>query len=183
MTDESIQNSTKHLPLTDVIIREARADDAEALLAYLKVIGSESDNLTFGEEGLAIGVEGEKAYLEEMHKKKTSVSLVACKDDKIIGDGSITALPLRMSHRAELGISVIQPFWNCGVGTMLLKKLIAYAKENGIELLNLEVRTDNAPAIHLYEKFGFKRIGISPAYMKKDDRYYDCLVMYLDLRG
>ncbi|NNJ32680.1 GNAT family N-acetyltransferase [Bacteroides xylanolyticus] len=53
---------------------------------------------------------------------------------------------------------------------------------NEIEILNLEVRKDNINAIHLYEKFGFKSIGISPAFFKIDGEYVDFELMYLDLR-
>ena len=45
-----------------------------------------------------------------------------------------------------------------------MRRLIQYAEENGIELLSLEVRSDNIRAVRLYESFGFQRIGTSPAY-------------------
>lgn len=64
-----------------------------------------------------------------------------------------------MSHRAELGITVRKDYWGQGIGSLLMKELIKYAKENRIEILNLDVRSDNVNAIHLYEKFGFKHIG------------------------
>ena len=35
--------------------------------------------------------------------------------------------------------------------------LIAHAREQGIEIIELQVRSDNARAIRLYEKFGFMR--------------------------
>ncbi len=87
-----------------------------------------------------------------------------------------------MSHRAELGITVIQNEWNKGIGSILMEKLIEYAKQAGIEILNLEVRSDNKNAIHLYEKYGFRHIGTSPAYFKINRNYYDFEIMYLDLR-
>ena len=91
-------------------------------------------------------------------------------------------LPRRMYHRAELGISVVKAYWGRGIGSQLLEQIIAYAKSHSIELLNLEVRSDNARAIHLYEKFGFRSIGISPAFFKIVNQYVDCVLMYLDLR-
>ena len=87
-----------------------------------------------------------------------------------------------MSHRAELGLSVKKAYWNQGVGSALMRRLIQYAEENGIELLSLEVRSDNIRAVRLYESFGFQRIGTSPAYFKIDGRYADFELMYLDLR-
>lgn len=87
-----------------------------------------------------------------------------------------------MSHRAELSIAVRKRYWGQGIGSMLMKELIQYAKENGIEIINLDVRKDNEQAIRLYEKFGFRHIGTSPAYFKIKEEYIDFAVMYLDLR-
>ena len=72
--------------------------------------------------------------------------------------------------------------WGQGIGSALLQKIIDYAKEHTIELINLEVRSDNIRAIHVYEKYGFRKIGTSPAYFKIDGEYYDFDLMVLDLR-
>ena len=87
-----------------------------------------------------------------------------------------------MRHRAELAVSVVKAEWGSGIGSMLMAELIAYARHHGIEILNLEVRADNARAIRLYEKFGFRHIGISPAFFKIGSTYADFELMYLDLR-
>ena len=168
--------------MEEIKIREAAAEDAEAMIDYMKIIGGETDNLTFDGAGLPITVEQEKDFLRNVRNDKTSVYLFACKDGEIIGSGSLSGLPRRMSHRAELGIAVKKAYWGRGVGTMLMERLLTYARENGIELINLEVRKDNESAVHLYEKFGFKSIGISPAFFKINDTYIDFELMYLDLR-
>ena len=46
-----------------------------------------------------------------------------------------------------------------GVGSALLERLTIYAKENGIKTISLEVRPSNAPAIALYQKFGYAEVG------------------------
>ena len=164
-------------------IREARAQDAEALLAYVKRIGGESDNLTFDGNGFPITVEQEQHFLDNVHSDPGSIHLIALKDGKIIADGSLSGFPRRMSHRAGLGISVVRDEWNHGIGSMLMERLIGFAKESGIELINLEVRADNDSAIHLYEKYGFRSIGTSPAYFKIGGQYFDFVLMVLDLRA
>lgn len=95
-----------------------------------------------------------------------SVFYCAWKDSVLAGTANLGRMPRRMSHRAELGISVLKSEWNNGIGTELMKHIIDYAKENGIEIINLEVRSDNSAAIHLYEKFGFKKTGTIPAFFK-----------------
>lgn len=44
----------KHIPFE--IVR-AQAQDAVALLDYLKIVGGETENLSFGAEGVPLGVE------------------------------------------------------------------------------------------------------------------------------
>lgn len=63
---------------------------------------------------------------------------------------------------------------NIGVGGKLLEVLIASAKENNCTSITLEVNEHNTPAIHLYEKFNFKRIGLRKKYYNNTD---DAIIM------
>ena len=38
--------------MSDIVIRELQPEDAEKLIAYIKRIGGETDNLTFGAAGI-----------------------------------------------------------------------------------------------------------------------------------
>ena len=164
-------------------IRELMPEDAKALLAFTKRVGGETDNLTFGADGIPISEAAEQPMLAEMQEDPKSIMLGVFREDELIANGSIHSMPRRMSHRAELGITVIRDEWNKGIGSILMEKLIEFAKDAGIEILNLEVRADNTNAVHLYEKYGFRHIGTSPAYFKIGDEYVDFEIMYLDLRG
>ena len=73
--------------------REALAEDASQLIEYMKTVGAETENLSFGGEGLPVSIEQEAAFLEAVRQEKTSVHLAAFKDGEIIGDGSLTGLP------------------------------------------------------------------------------------------
>ena len=44
------------------------------------------------------------------------------------------------------------------------KALIKCALENAMEFITLEVRESNAPAIALYNSFGFEKVGVRPNY-------------------
>ena len=48
----------------------------------------------------------------------------------------------------------------------LLHEVINFAKKNSFEVIDLQVCSHNVSAIHLYEKFGFKKIGTHPAFFK-----------------
>ena len=162
-------------------VERARPEDAAALIDYLRVVGGESDNLTFGAEGLPATVEEETAFLEKSAADTRSVILLAKEDGEIIGDGHIEAFSRRLSHRAGLGITVRKAAWGRGVGTAIMERLIAHAWEQGIEIIELQVRSDNARAIRLYEKFGFVKIGHYPGFLKVDRVYADCDLMNLYL--
>ena len=167
--------------MKQLMIRQAHPEDAEILLEYLKRVGGESDNLSFGGEGLPFTPEQEAHYLQQQQDDPRSVVFLAFANGELIGDGSLAALPRRMSHRAELGLSVVKDFWHMGVGTALLENLMRFAKTAGLEVITLEVRSDNVRAIRLYEKFGFQRVGTHPANMKIDESYIDVDIMYCKL--
>ncbi len=168
--------------MDNIEIRELLPEDAEQMIEYLKKIGGETDNLTFGKEGLPITVEQEKEFLRQARESKQSVHYGAWKNGQIIGHGNLSGFPRRMSHRAEMSLAVMKSEWNQGIGSMLVEKLIEYARQNEIEIIQLEVRSDNTGAIHLYEKHGFQRIGTIPAYFKMENAYFDFDMMCLDLR-
>ena len=164
-----------------ITIEKARPEDAEKLLAYLKQIGGETDNLSFGKEGLPFSVEAEAEYIAGMTDSHNDVMLLAKENGEIVGDASLHRLPRRMNHRGELGISVVKSHWNRGIGSRLLSEILAFARENRFEIIDLEVRSNNAAAIHLYEKHGFQRIFTYKGFMKINgesvDAEYMCLLL------
>ena len=166
----------------NVIIREAEPADAAQLLAYLKQVGGESDNLSFGPEGLPFTVEQEEEYLRSLSGDPRNIMISAWSGDELVGNASLSALPRRTGHRAELGITVLKDAWSQGIGRALMETLIARAKESGIEIIQLDVRSDNARAIRLYESCGFRHIGTFPAALKISGEYFDTDAMVLDLR-
>lgn len=163
-------------------IQRAEPEDAAALIDYLRAVGGESDNLTFGAEGLPVTVEEEAGFLRTYRQNPRNLMLLAKEEGRIIGDGHIEAFSRRLSHRAGLGITVRKAAWGRGVGTAIMERLIAHAREQDIEIIELQVRSDNARAIRLYEKFGFEKIGRYPGFLKVDGVYAGCDLMNLYLR-
>ena len=162
-------------------IEKAIPSDAAKLLKYLKQVGGETDNLTFGPEGMPFSVEAEAEFIYSMENSIDNIMLLAKSDDKIVECASLNRLPRRMKHRGDFAISVVKEYWNRGIGSLLLEQIIAFAKENSFEVIDLQVRSDNKSAIHLYEKYGFKKIGEHPAFFKMDDEKIRFDFMYLAL--
>lgn len=166
----------------DFTIERATPEDAEELLLYLKQIGKETDNLTFGEEGLPFTVEEEQAFLSGMQNTSNGIMLLAKSNGRIVGNASLSRLPRRMSHCGDLSISVARSHWGIGIGSALMEELLLYAKSNAYESIDLQVRSDNLRAIQLYRKFGFQSVGTRPSLFKIDSRYADVDFMYLLLK-
>lgn len=165
----------------NIVINRATPKDAAALLDYLKYIGNETDNLTFGPEGLPFSVEDEASYIARTEHSPDEIMLIAKDQGIIIGNASLSRLPRRMSHRGELSVSVRKDYWNKGIGKQLMSELIHFAKENNFDIVDLQVRSDNFRAIHIYENFGFKKMGTHPAFFKINNDYIPFEYMYLHL--
>lgn len=169
--------------MTKYLIREARKEDADKVLLYTKIVGGQTNNLTYGSEGIDITIDEEEKILENISNTDKSIFLLVCHEDEIIGVGNISAKSIkRMNHKAALGISIKKEFWGQGIGGELLDKLIEFSKQSGLEIIELTVRSDNERAINLYKKFDFKKTGTIPAAIKIDGEYFDTDYMILDLR-
>ena len=75
-------------------------------------------------------------------------------------------------------IAVDPEYRRWGLGSKILKYTVQNAAENGVNELFLEVRASNAPAIGLYEKHGFTKIGIRRNYYKHPKE--DAVIMVLN---
>lgn len=164
-------------------IRNLQPEDADEVLRFMPKVGGETDNLTFGREGLPYTISEEQDYLRSVAEDPHSIMLGAFHGNALVGTASLTGLSGRMRHRAELGICILKAYWNQGIGSALLSSLNSFAVSNGIDLISLEVRSDNASAIHLYEKYGFVKTGYFPAFFKIGDTYHNFDLMVLDLRN
>jgi ribosomal protein S18 acetylase RimI-like enzyme len=79
----------------------------------------------------------------------------------------------KTSHRGNIwGVYVRPESRGTGVGRALLEHLIAEAAIK-VEQLHLSVVTENAAAIGLYERLGFRIYGTEPRSLLVDGRYYD----------
>jgi len=167
-----------------MVIRKATPEDAEKILEFSRQAGAETDNLSFGEDGLPFTVEDEQRFLIGQLNSEKDLFLVAEENGKIIATASYAGMASkRMAHRGEISLVVKKSEWGRHIGTMLMQKLMDFARnEAKAELVSLEVRSDNDRAIHLYEKFGFRKTGVFPGYMKIDDVLVDFDLMSVRLQ-
>lgn len=80
-----------------------------------------------------------------------------------------------------LTLAVATGRWGRGIGTALLRALLAEAARRGCIEVFLEVRTDNVRAQDLYKRHAFEQVGIRKGYYQPSGT--DALVMRRRLRG
>jgi ribosomal-protein-alanine N-acetyltransferase len=115
--------------------------------------------MTFG------GPENLKSELENSNSR----CLIAKQDNTIVGFASVWKA---FDEIHITNIVVKKDFRRTGIGKLLLEKLIQIYKN-----LTLEVMHTNIPAISLYSKYGFKKVGIRKNYYKGT---HDALIMTLN---
>jgi len=122
----------------------------------------------------------------EMWRKRLSerpeglYSLVACVEDEVIGEISLHTSPTRwrMRHVGSIGMAVRDDWQGKGVGTALMEAALDLA-DNWMNLTRIELHVylDNAPAIALYEKFGFEVEGTHRRFALRNGEYVDAYSM------
>lgn len=74
---------------------------------------------------------------------------------------------------ANLGIGLLEPYRNMGIGTALVCESLQWALSVGMRNVTLATRVDNARAIHVFEKRGFRATGDTPdALLKMECKLY-----------
>ena len=79
-----------------------------------------------------------------------------------------------------LNIAIHPTHQGKGLGNKLLQQVIFQNKTMGVQVISLEVRVSNLPAIKLYEKRGFLKDAIQPNYYSGPPKE-DALLMSLKI--
>ena len=96
-------------------------------------------------------------------KSTWSYWLVALEADRVVGYvGSQSSI----DEADIMNVAVHPDYRRQGIAESLINKLVCDLKTRGSHALMLEVRASNAPAIALYERFGFAVDGIRKNYYK-----------------
>lgn len=110
------------------------------------------------------------------------VALVAEEDHRVVGVCDVHRLRpgSEVSHIGVLGIAIRKGYRNRGIGTELISGVIE-ACRGRFEVIRLSVFVNNDRAKHLYEKLGFIEHGVLPRSIKRNDRFYDEVLMHMFL--
>lgn len=158
----------------EVILRNAKACDAESLIKYLKITTSETPYLIREPDEVTLSLEQEQNFIQRIMDSDRELMLVALINGKHIGNCSLMSVGeyKRYFHRCNVAIALYQEYCGRGIGKMMLKSVLGIAKEVGYEQAELEVIADNKNAIALYENLGFEKYGHFPNNMKYENGKY-----------
>lgn len=167
-----------------VLIREAKPEDAENLRETVKAYLDESDYIPKSSDEFKLSVAEEQSWISSFVEKENSLLLVAEYEDRIIGNIDITgSIRNAMKHTGVIGMGMLKEWRNQGLGTALMRHALDWANENRIlEMLWLEVYTENTGGVALYKNMGFGECGIVKDFFKHQDRYFDKLTMSRSLK-
>jgi L-phenylalanine/L-methionine N-acetyltransferase len=154
-------------------IRRSRPEDAEA---YARVFA--------GERAVWGTLQTPFPSVEVWRKRLLGLdparhrNFVAAVGEEVVATGGLwTAGSPRRGHVWLVGMGVGAGWQGRGVGRALLRHLVELGDAMGVRRLELDVYADNAPAIALYQAFGFAGEGVKRLEAWRDGAYVDGLVM------
>jgi len=157
-----------------VAVRVARSDDAQAICdIYNEGI---EDGVATLETRLRSSDE-QRAWLESRDDRHPVV--IAERDARVVGWGSLNVFNPRPAydHVADFSVYVARSARATGVGRSLLDYLIALARDIGYHKMILAAFDWNTAGMALYERSGFRRVGIYREQGLLNGRWVDTVVM------
>jgi len=115
------------------------------------------------------------AYRTEIETNRLATYLVVRVEEVVVGYAGMWL----MVDEAHITTFAVDPGWRRrGIGERLLLALLDLAIGRHAREATLEVRLSNLPARRLYEKYGFRPVGLRPNYYS--DNGEDALIMTTD---
>ncbi|HEY7969333.1 MAG TPA: ribosomal protein S18-alanine N-acetyltransferase [Candidatus Limnocylindrales bacterium] len=115
------------------------------------------------------------AYRSELMTNKLAAYLVIRAEGRIVAYGGMWL----MVDEAHITTFAVHPAWRRQkLGERLLLAFMDLAKDRHAREATLEVRLSNVAARRLYEKYGFRPVGLRPRYYS--DNNEDALIMTTD---
>lgn len=167
-----------------LILRDPTLDDAQELLDFLKTVGGETDFLLADENGIdGLTLEGERDWITDTLNAPNTKMFLGVVDGEIVLVCDVRAAGRkRVSHTGGVSISIKRAYWSFGIGSIAMQAMIDFARStNVLRSLSLEVHAENSRAIALYRRFGFLEVGRHKGRIHVGERYYDEILMDLDL--
>lgn len=146
--------------MKECIIRNIRPDEIQFLSDFLYEAIFQVDETNLLPKNI-INQPNLKIYIEDFGRYD-DVCIIADISNQVVGAvwsrilaGEIKGYGNIDDNTPELAISIIKPYRNKGIGTLLLQSILKLLKTKGYKQVSLSVQKDNY-AFKLYQKVGFK---------------------------
>jgi RimJ/RimL family protein N-acetyltransferase len=160
-----------------IAIRRAEPGDATQLVELGEAVSLEAGGWMLSTEMWRSAAD-ERRYLKAVRSHSDAAVFVAVDGGDVVARLSVARDPHPASaHVADLGLMVAASHRRRGVGRALLEQAVDWARSAGVRKLELHVFPWNAPAIALYESFGFVREGFRREHYRRGDEYVDAILM------
>ncbi len=161
----------------DVLIREARTEDAAGVVNILNAIIEAGGYTVFDS---LFTVEVEERYITGLPERGIFHVAQACAGGRIVGLQTLE--PFATYTRAFDHVGVIATYvdLDCrrkGIGRRLFEATFDSARQKGYEKIFTYVRSDNPAALAAYMKSGFRIVGTARRHARIDGRYVDEVII------
>ncbi|MDM7925973.1 MAG: GNAT family N-acetyltransferase [bacterium] len=129
----------------------------------MKGVIIERTNDAIPDDLLLLSDPSEEVIAEYIH---SSTRFVARLGEKIVG--ALLLLKTRPKTMEIMNVSVYEEYQNQGIGKMLIREAIGYAKENGMKTLEIGTGNPGVTQMMLYQKCGFRIVGVEFDYFRKN---------------
>jgi L-amino acid N-acyltransferase YncA len=161
----------------DLLIREVRLDDAEAIVGILNTI-IEAGTYTVLDTPLT--PEAERDYIANFPKRGVFHVAEDCQEHRVVGFQSVEPFATythAFDHVGTIGTFVALSRRRQGIGTGLSEVTFEAITRLGYEKLFTYVRADNLSSLAFHLKLGFRVVGTAHRQAKFGQRYVDEIII------
>lgn len=103
-------------------------------------------------------------YLKALVNSATVLSAFCLYEHRVIGRVDLILHEHIMAqHRATVSVAVLRAYQGQGIATAMLQRIMEIARKSvKVSQFELTVYTNNQTALHLYDKLGFRIVGLLP---------------------
>ena len=114
------------------LLKTAEIDDAEKMIAFLKLVSGETEFLSRYPEEWTMSIEQEKGWINHFRNADDILNITCFIDGEIAGNCYVRfPSAIKTSHRAVIDIAVRKDFWNLGIASHMFPELIRECQQFG----------------------------------------------------
>lgn len=145
--------------------------DAADLVQYLCDTAADTPFVLRTPEEIRYTVEGEERFLQNVVDSPDDCMILCEVDGYIAGNCHLSFnRRIKTRHACSVAIALRKAYWGNGIGTAMFEAMEGLARQReGVLHITLEFIEGNARARGLYEKMGFRIVGMHPDFIRQED--------------